>query len=71
MFRKPGNGIIRVALFPLLLMFWQHIFGTDIPLIGPACARYFSPPLPTATVENGAVDDGCAVCHRVASGRNQ
>ncbi|MBV7298419.1 DUF2955 domain-containing protein [Enterovibrio paralichthyis] len=41
MFRKPGNGIIRVALFPLLLMFWQHIFGTDIPLIGPALCAVF------------------------------
>ncbi|SKA59827.1 DUF2955 domain-containing protein [Enterovibrio nigricans] len=43
MFHNPGNGIIRLALFPVLLLFWQHYFGTSLPLIAPAiCAMFLS-----------------------------
>ncbi|WP_394209424.1 DUF2955 domain-containing protein [Enterovibrio calviensis] len=51
MFRRPGNAIIRVAVFPVLLLFWQHVFGTEIPLLGPAicavflCTSHKPPPL--------------------------
>lgn len=41
MFRSSGNGIIRVAVFPVLLLFWQHVFGTDIPLLAPAICAVF------------------------------
>ncbi|MDD1780050.1 DUF2955 domain-containing protein [Enterovibrio sp. ZSDZ35] len=43
MFHSRGNGILRLALFPVLLLFWQHYFGTSLPLIAPAiCAMFLS-----------------------------
>ncbi|HIF9103413.1 TPA: DUF2955 domain-containing protein [Photobacterium damselae] len=41
MYRSPGNALIRVTVFPILLLFWQYYFGTDIPLLGPALCAVF------------------------------
>lgn len=41
MFRNPANPLIRVAVFPVLLLFWQHVFGTDLPLLAPAMCAVF------------------------------
>ncbi|WP_371185484.1 DUF2955 domain-containing protein [Thalassotalea maritima] len=41
MFRSAANPLIRVALFPVLLLFWQHVFGTDLPLLAPAMCAVF------------------------------
>ncbi len=41
MSRRPANAIIRVAVFPVLLLFWQHVFGTDLPLLAPAMCAVF------------------------------
>lgn len=41
MYRSAGNPIIRVAVFPILLLFWQYVFGTDLPLLAPAMCAVF------------------------------
>ncbi|CAJ1807551.1 MULTISPECIES: DUF2955 domain-containing protein [Aeromonas] len=41
MFHSPVNALIRVALFPVLLLFWQYVFGTDLPLLAPAMCAVF------------------------------
>lgn len=41
MFHSPSNPLIRVALFPVLLLFWQYVFGTDLPLLAPAMCAVF------------------------------
>ncbi|MGI2259683.1 DUF2955 domain-containing protein [Shewanella sp. GXUN23E] len=41
MSRRPANALIRVAVFPVLLLFWQYVFGTDLPLLGPAMCAVF------------------------------
>lgn len=41
MFHSSANALIRVALFPVLLLFWQHVFGTDLPLLAPAMCAVF------------------------------
>lgn len=41
MSRRPPNALIRVAVFPVLLLFWQYQFGTDLPLLAPAMCAVF------------------------------
>ncbi|MGR6504105.1 DUF2955 domain-containing protein [Shewanella sp. Koi 1] len=41
MYRSAANPIIRVAVFPVLLLFWQYVFGTDLPLLAPAMCAVF------------------------------
>lgn len=41
MFHSQSNPLIRVALFPVLLLFWQYVFGTDLPLLAPAMCAVF------------------------------
>ncbi|MBV7300718.1 DUF2955 domain-containing protein [Enterovibrio paralichthyis] len=41
MLRRPQNALIRVAAFPVLLLFWQYVFGTDLPLLAPAMCAVF------------------------------
>ncbi|AOV96726.1 multidrug transporter [Edwardsiella hoshinae] len=41
MFHSPANALLRVALFPVLLLFWQYVFGTDLPLLAPAMCAVF------------------------------
>ncbi|AMG31562.1 DUF2955 domain-containing protein [Grimontia hollisae] len=41
MYHSAANPIIRVAVFPVLLLFWQHVFGTDLPLLAPAMCAVF------------------------------
>ncbi|MFG0607520.1 DUF2955 domain-containing protein [Vibrio mimicus] len=41
MFHSKSNPLIRVALFPVLLLFWQYVFGTDLPLLAPAMCVVF------------------------------
>ncbi|WP_279506564.1 DUF2955 domain-containing protein [Aeromonas veronii] len=41
MFHSPANALLRVALFPVLLLFWQFVFGTDLPLLAPAMCAVF------------------------------
>lgn len=59
MYRSAANPLIRVALFPVLLLFWQYIFGTDLPLLAPAmCAVFLTtthepPPLAMVFIMGG------------------
>ncbi|ENM5840628.1 DUF2955 domain-containing protein [Vibrio mimicus] len=41
MFHSQSNPLIRVSLFPVLLIFWQYVFGTDLPLLAPAMCAVF------------------------------
>ncbi|KPA51357.1 multidrug transporter [Photobacterium leiognathi subsp. mandapamensis] len=41
MYHSAANPLIRVALFPILLLFWQYVFGTDLPLLAPAMCAVF------------------------------
>ncbi|HDZ9204920.1 TPA: DUF2955 domain-containing protein [Vibrio cholerae] len=41
MYHSAANPIIRVAVFPVLLLFWQYVFGTDLPLLAPAMCAVF------------------------------
>lgn len=41
MSHSAANPIIRVAVFPVLLLFWQYVFGTDLPLLAPAMCAVF------------------------------
>ncbi len=41
MFRSAANPLLRVAMFPVLLLFWQYVFGTDLPLLAPAMCVVF------------------------------
>ena len=41
MYRNAANSIIRVAVFPVLLLFFQYISGTDLPLLAPAMCAVF------------------------------
>ncbi|ADN76091.1 DMT family permease [Ferrimonas balearica DSM 9799] len=41
MFHSRANGLIRLAVFPVLLLFLQYQFGTRLPLIAPALAAVF------------------------------
>ncbi|MDN3651323.1 DUF2955 domain-containing protein [Thalassotalea ponticola] len=41
MFHSAANPLLRVALFPVLLLFWQQVFGTDLPLLAPAMCAVF------------------------------
>ncbi len=45
MYRSAANPIIRVAVFPVLFLFWQYVFGTDLPLLAPAICAVYSPQL--------------------------
>ncbi|WP_440887112.1 DUF2955 domain-containing protein [Vibrio sp. WZ-1] len=61
MYRSDTNALIRVALFPVLLLFWQYVFGTDLPLLAPAmCAVFLTtthepPPLLMVLVMGGVL----------------
>lgn len=48
MFRNPANGLIRIALFPVLLLFFQQEFGTRLPLLGPVFVAVFLTVSPVA-----------------------
>ena len=41
MFHNQANGLIRLAVFPVLLLFIQHQFGTQVPLIAPILTGIF------------------------------
>lgn len=41
MYHSAANPIIRVAVFPVLLLFWQYVYGTDLPLLAPAMCAVF------------------------------
>ena len=41
MYRNAANPIIRVAVAPVFLLFFQYIFGTDLPLLAPAMCVVF------------------------------
>ncbi|MGR5530367.1 DUF2955 domain-containing protein [Vibrio alfacsensis] len=41
MYRSSANPLLRVAIFPILLLFWQYVFGTDLPLLAPAMCAVF------------------------------
>ncbi|HFQ4803413.1 TPA: DUF2955 domain-containing protein [Vibrio vulnificus] len=59
MFRSAANPLLRVAMFPVLLLFWQYVFGTDLPLLAPAMCVVFlttthePPPLAMILVMGG------------------
>ncbi|MGS0691560.1 DUF2955 domain-containing protein [Shewanella sp. 30m-9] len=36
MFHSRANALIRLAVFPVLLLYWQDFYGTRLPLLGPA-----------------------------------
>ncbi|HAS8200581.1 TPA: DUF2955 domain-containing protein [Vibrio vulnificus] len=60
MYRSAANPLIRVALFPILLLFWQYVFGTDLPLIAPAMCVVFlttthEPPPPMMILIMGGI----------------
>ncbi|MGR5133819.1 DUF2955 domain-containing protein [Vibrio alfacsensis] len=61
MYRSAANSIIRVAVFPVLLLFWQYVFGTDLPLLAPAmCAVFLTtthepPPLIMVLIMGGVL----------------
>ncbi len=48
MFHSRANGLIRLAVFPVLLLFLQHQFGTRLPLIAPALTAVFLSVSPVA-----------------------
>ncbi|GIU27802.1 DUF2955 domain-containing protein [Shewanella schlegeliana] len=41
MYHSAANPLIRVAVFPVVLLFWQYVFGTDLPLLAPAMCAVF------------------------------
>ncbi|HAS8380645.1 TPA: DUF2955 domain-containing protein [Vibrio vulnificus] len=60
MYRSAANPLIRVALFPILLLFWQYVFGTDLPLLAPAMCVVFlttthEPPPPVMILVMGGI----------------
>ncbi|EPW3001010.1 DUF2955 domain-containing protein [Vibrio vulnificus] len=60
MYRSAANPLIRVALFPILLLFWQYVFGTDLPLLAPAMCVVFlttthEPPPPMMILIMGGI----------------
>ncbi|EOB3558291.1 DUF2955 domain-containing protein [Vibrio vulnificus] len=60
MYRSAANPLIRVALFPILLLFWQYVFGTDLPLLAPAMCVVFlttthEPPPPVMILAMGGI----------------
>ncbi|QYJ75328.1 DUF2955 domain-containing protein [Shewanella sp. FJAT-52076] len=61
MYRSAANPIIRVAVFPVLLLFWQYVFGTDLPLLAPAmCAVFLTtthepPPIVMVVIMGGVL----------------